>query len=45
METPYYQYNRTILKEILHTAKSEAKKYDFIIHYAVKANANPNIIE
>ncbi|MCK4700660.1 MAG: diaminopimelate decarboxylase, partial [Bacteroidales bacterium] len=44
-KTPFYFYNLDLLNHTLTTAKKEADKYDFIIHYAVKANANDRILK
>jgi diaminopimelate decarboxylase len=44
LETPFYFYNTELLRETLHTVRAEAAKYDYHIHYAVKANANPRIL-
>jgi len=42
--TPFYYYDIELLKETLNTVKAEADKYNYHIHYAVKANANPRIL-
>lgn len=45
METPFYYYDMHLLRETLRTALDEASKYEgFHIHYAVKANFNPNVL-
>jgi diaminopimelate decarboxylase len=44
LQTPFYYYNVELLKETLNVVKREAGKYDYHIHYAVKANANPRIL-
>ena len=44
IETPFYFYDVDLLKETLDVIKAEAGKYDYHIHYAVKANANPRIL-
>lgn len=44
-ETPFYYYDTTLLRDTLRTINSEAGKYEgFCVHYAVKANANPKIL-
>ncbi len=44
-ETPFYYYDTNLLRETLRTINSEAGKYEgFCVHYAVKANANPKIL-
>lgn len=45
MQTPYIEYNLTKLNENLNLAKREADKYNFHIHYALKANYDPNILD
>lgn len=43
--TPFYYYNTDLLRQTLKTINEEAGKHDnFIVHYAVKANANPKIL-
>lgn len=44
-KTPFYFYDLDLLNQTLATAKKEADKYNFIIHYAVKANANDRILK
>lgn len=44
LPTPFYYYNIELLKETLNMVKTEASKYGYHIHYAVKANANPRIL-
>ena len=45
IRTPFYYYNMDLLKETLSQAKKESERYGFIIHYAIKANANNRILE
>ncbi|TLX76979.1 diaminopimelate decarboxylase [Labilibacter sediminis] len=45
VETPFYYYNMQLLEDTLGVIKTEADKYGFHIHYAVKANANKRILE
>ena len=45
IRTPFYYYNMDLLKETLSAAKRESEKYGFIVHYAIKANANSRILE
>ncbi len=45
IETPFYYYDIELLKKTLKIVKDETKKYGFIQHYAVKANANRRILE
>ncbi len=45
IETPFYYYDTDLLRTTLHTINSEAGKHDnFVVHYAVKANANPKLL-
>ena len=45
LETPFYYYDMALLKETLEVIKAESGKYGYHVHYAVKANANPRILE
>ncbi|WP_321297082.1 diaminopimelate decarboxylase [Marinifilum fragile] len=42
--TPFYYYDMELLESTLKLINSEASKYGYHIHYAVKANANPKIM-
>lgn len=44
LSTPFYYYNVALLQETLHQVKTEAGKYGYQVHYAIKANANPRIL-
>jgi len=44
LTTPFYYYDTNALNNTLQALTSEAGKYDYHIHYAVKANANPRIL-
>lgn len=45
VQTPFYYYDSAILRQTLDTIKAEAGRYDnFSVHYAVKANANPKVL-
>lgn len=44
LQTPFYYYNTELLRETLALVRTEADKYGYHIHYAVKANANPKIL-
>ncbi len=45
METPFYFYDTKVLRDTLNCVNNEAKKYgNYIVHYAVKANANPKVL-
>lgn len=43
--TPFYYYNMELLEDTLNLIKTEASRYGYHIHYAVKANANPKIMK
>ena len=46
IETPFYYYDVALLEKTLATAQMEAAKYDgFHVHYAVKANFNPRLLQ
>jgi diaminopimelate decarboxylase len=45
LKTPFYFYDISLLKNTLEAVKDEADKYGFIVHYAVKANANKKILK
>lgn len=44
LETPFYYYDTKVLEQTLETLTTEANKYHFKMHYALKANANPRIL-
>ncbi|MGX5201514.1 diaminopimelate decarboxylase [Aliikangiella sp. IMCC44632] len=44
-ETPYYFYDIDLLNETLQQVVSLAENYQFDVHYAVKANANVELLE
>lgn len=45
LETPFYYYDTQLLRDTLSCVNSEAKKYDnYVVHYAVKANANAKVL-
>lgn len=43
--TPYYCYNLHLLNETLKTVLEESGKYNYHVHYAIKANANPELLQ
>lgn len=45
LETPFYYYDINLLKDTLKKIKDETKKHDYVVHYAIKANANKKILE
>jgi diaminopimelate decarboxylase len=42
--TPFYAYDLSLLRRTLQTAKQEADRYNFHVHYALKANANAPVL-
>lgn len=42
--TPFYYYDLDLLRQTLQVAASEAAKYGYHIHYAMKANVEPHIL-
>ena len=44
-ETPLYYYDLPLLRETLRQAKIAADRWSYHIHYAVKANFNPRILQ
>ncbi|CAD5114816.1 DgyrCDS3857 [Dimorphilus gyrociliatus] len=42
--SPFYYYDLKVLEETLMTVKNESSKYNYKVHYAVKANFNPKIM-
>lgn len=45
LQTPFYYYNIELLRETLDTVNAEITKYGYHQHYAIKANANPRILQ
>ncbi len=43
--TPFYYYNLELLKNTLSIVREEANKYNYHVHYALKANSNVKILE
>ncbi len=45
IETPFYYYDTALLRRTLQTITQEAGKHEgFCVHYAIKANANPKVL-
>lgn len=44
LKTPFYFYDVSLLNETLESIKKESEKYNYIVHYALKANANDRIL-
>ena len=46
ISTPFYYYDVELLKQTLDAIKEETAKYSsFHVHYAIKANANPELLK
>ena len=44
-ETPFYYYDTNVLRQTLRAISQETDRYEnYIVHYAIKANANPKIL-
>ena len=45
IETPFYYYDTNLLRKTLQAINAETNKHEqFEVHYAVKANANPKVL-
>ena len=45
VRTPFYYYDTELLRQTLRAINEEAGKHEgFVVHYAVKANANPKLL-
>lgn len=45
LQTPFYYYDTKLLRDTLASVNREAGKYyNYSVHYAVKANANPKVL-
>jgi diaminopimelate decarboxylase len=46
LQTPFYYYDKALLDQTLETIVTEAGKYEgFRVHYAVKANVDPGVLQ
>jgi diaminopimelate decarboxylase len=45
LKTPFYYYDIDLLQETISVVQSELGKYGYHCHYAIKANANPRILQ
>lgn len=45
IKTPFYYYNLDLLGQTLKQASSAAGKYNYHVHYALKANSNDKVLE
>lgn len=43
--TPFYYYDLGLLRKTLDQLKTESDQYGFIVHYAMKANTDPKILQ
>ncbi len=44
LQTPFYYYDAALLNKTLEGIKHEASRYNYKVHYAIKANANEQIL-
>ena len=45
MDTPFYYYDTDLLRDTLRAVNAEVGRHDgFVMHYAIKANANPKVL-
>lgn len=45
LRTPFYYYDTRVLRDTLASIRAEVAKFDnYVVHYAVKANANPKVL-
>jgi diaminopimelate decarboxylase len=45
LETPFYYYDLNLLQNTLNACADAAKLYNFHVHYAMKANFNPAVLQ
>jgi diaminopimelate decarboxylase len=45
LETPFYYYDLEVLKNTLSSCRDASAKHGFHVHYAMKANFNPKVID
>ncbi len=45
LETPFYYYNLELLKATLKACANASFKHQFVVHYAMKANFNPRVLD
>ncbi|HOP00505.1 MAG TPA: diaminopimelate decarboxylase [Bacteroidales bacterium] len=45
LRTPFYYYDLDVLNNTLSTLREESDKHGYKIHYAVKSNANPRVLQ
>ena len=45
LRTPFYYYDTELLRKTLQVIQTEAGKHEgYVVHYAIKANANPQVL-
>jgi len=45
LETPFYYYDLDVLRQTLTACRTASSKYGFHVHYAMKANFNPKVLD
>lgn len=45
LETPFYYYDLGVLRNTLEACRAASAKYGFHVHYAMKANFNPKVLD
>ena len=45
LETPFYYYDLDVLRRTLEACRTASSKYGFHVHYAMKANFNPKVLD
>jgi diaminopimelate decarboxylase len=45
IETPFYYYDMDVLEQTLKACHTASAKYGFHVHYAMKANFNPGVLD
>lgn len=45
LETPFYHYDLSLLQQTIDACRVAAGAHDFHVHYAMKANFNPRVVE
>jgi len=45
LETPFYYYDLDVLRRTLTACRDASSKYGFHVHYAMKANFNPKVLD
>src|SRR3569833_1549309 len=45
LETPFYYYDLGLLRQTKKTNKTASDRYGFHVHYAMKANFNPKVVQ